>query len=289
MNRGRMKYAGVIACLLAANACGAADDVVDKSGYWLFNPVPDDQMREFSTDRPGKTHSSTTVDAGHWQLESDFVNTTYDRYSDHEQATRSYSLGTPLIKAGITDWADLEVGLALFNDVESKDLASNTSAHASGFGDVLLGSKINLFGNDGGNQSMAVLPFVKLPTASNGVGNGVTEYTLNIPYTITLNDPWSLTLEPAFGLLKNYNDDGHHGDASFLVNINRTIFTKTITAALEFASELSADHNIGNQYTLDPSLQWVVSPGVQLDVGVYLGLNRAAPDYNPYTGISFRF
>lgn len=153
----------------------------------------------------------------------------------------------------------------------------------------MLGSKINLFGNDGGRYSLALLPFVKLPTASNNVGNGVTEYTLNIPYTISLSDPWSLTIEPAFGLLKNYSNDGHHGDYSFLVNINRWIFTKDIIAALELASEFSSDHNIANQYTIDPSLQWVVSPGVQLDLGIYIGLNKAAPDFNPYTGISFRF
>ncbi|MBN8958834.1 MAG: hypothetical protein J0H17_20060 [Rhizobiales bacterium] len=34
----------------------------DKGGYSLFKPVPDDKLREFSADRPGKSHSSTTVD-----------------------------------------------------------------------------------------------------------------------------------------------------------------------------------------------------------------------------------
>lgn len=61
-----------------SNSAPENTKTADKSEYWLFDPVPNDEMREFSTDRPGKTHSSTTVDAGHFQVESDFINYTYD-------------------------------------------------------------------------------------------------------------------------------------------------------------------------------------------------------------------
>jgi hypothetical protein len=49
-------------------------DPPDKSQYWLFNPVPADQMRDFSTDRPPKANLPFTVDAGHFQYETDIVN-----------------------------------------------------------------------------------------------------------------------------------------------------------------------------------------------------------------------
>jgi hypothetical protein len=48
-----------------------------KSEYNLFNPTPLAAMRELSPDRPDKTESPHTVDAGHFQLEMDFVNFTY--------------------------------------------------------------------------------------------------------------------------------------------------------------------------------------------------------------------
>src|ERR1039458_2338197 len=51
----------------------------DKNGYNLFNPTPDEYMREMSPDRPDKTDSPFTVDAGHFQLEMDYANFTYDR------------------------------------------------------------------------------------------------------------------------------------------------------------------------------------------------------------------
>ena len=50
----------------------------DKSVFNLFNPVPKDLMRELAADRPDKTDCPFTVDAGHFQIEMDFVNLIYN-------------------------------------------------------------------------------------------------------------------------------------------------------------------------------------------------------------------
>ena len=42
---------------------------VDKSQYNLFNPTPDNLLREFETSRPDQTTGPHTVDAGHFYLE----------------------------------------------------------------------------------------------------------------------------------------------------------------------------------------------------------------------------
>jgi len=49
----------------------ASDPAPDKSSFHFFNPTPRSLMRELSTDRPDKTESAYTVDAGHFQIESD--------------------------------------------------------------------------------------------------------------------------------------------------------------------------------------------------------------------------
>lgn len=85
MRRGpTCSYRSELSCLVARVPCCHAlapaplslrrppTPPADESGYSLLNPVPDDKLREFSTDRPGKSHSSTTVDAGRFQIESDF-------------------------------------------------------------------------------------------------------------------------------------------------------------------------------------------------------------------------
>ncbi len=50
----------------------------DKSGFTLFNPTPTADLRPLCTDRPTKSTSPCTVDAGHFQLESDLFNVTVD-------------------------------------------------------------------------------------------------------------------------------------------------------------------------------------------------------------------
>lgn len=274
----------------ATNAEGTPVRItVDKGQYNLFNRTPDDQMRPFSTDRPGKTHSSLTVDAGHVQFESDFWNYTWDRFTRDRTTARAYSVANPLFKLGVTNWAELDVQLSAYNSLAIRSRDGGGNLHARGFGDVLVGGKINLFGNDGGEQALALYPLIKLPTAAWAVGNNMVEYSLSVPYTIALSAQFSLTLEPTAGLLRNLNKQGYHADYQFLANLNRPIFGEAVTAAVEIAAEYTTDRNIPARYTIDPSLPWLVTPALQLDVGAYIGLNKSAPDYNPYVGISFRY
>jgi len=274
----------------ATNAEGTPVRItVDKSQYNLFNPTPDDQMRPFSTDRPGKTHSSLTVDAGHFQLESDFWNYTWDRFTRDHTTARAYSVANPYLKLGVTNWAEVEIQIPTYNSIAIRSRNGEGSLRARGFGDVLVGGKINLFGNDGGDRALALYPLIKLPTAARGLGNNMVEYTLSVPYTIALPAKFSLTLEPAIGLLRNLNKQGYHADYQLLANFNRPIIGEVVAAALEIAAEYTTDHNIRPRYTIDPSLQWLLTPALQLDVGAYIGLNKGAPDYNPYAGVSFRY
>ena len=263
----------------------------DKSQYNLFDPTPQNQMRPFSTDRPGKTHSSLTVDAGHFQLEGDFWNYTWDHWTQDQTTLRATTVINPNLKIGITNWAELDVFLPLYNQLNVRSRNGGASTRAKGFGDVLVGGKVNFFGNDSGEgaQSLGAIGFIKIPTAARGLGNNMLEYTLNLPFTTPLPRGFSLTLEPAVGLLKNFTKQGYQGDYQFLINLSHPIIGDVVTAALELALDFPGDHNIGPRHTLDPSLQWLITPNLQLDVGVYIGLTKAAPDWNPYVGISVRF
>jgi hypothetical protein len=256
------------------------------TNYSLFNPVPANKLRELSTDRPGKSHSAITVDAGHFQFESDFLNYTYDPHGSGDITTRAYTVGTPIFKLGVTNWMDVEFGFALLNSLHQ---TNGNSATAYGFGDTLLGAKINAFGNDGGDQSLAFLPFLKLPTASSGIGNDHVEFTVNAPYTIALSKPWSLTLEPNIGVLRNSDNTTYRGDYGLIVNLNRPVFIKELTAAVEFAVDASTERTDATKMSFDPSLQYLLSKNLQLDVGAYLGLNKVTPRYFPYIGVSYRF
>jgi hypothetical protein len=60
----------------------------DKSQYTLFNPTPIDLRRPYNTDRPSKTDSPFTIDAGVFQIESDVASWTLDLGGDRSAPSR---------------------------------------------------------------------------------------------------------------------------------------------------------------------------------------------------------
>ena len=67
--------AGLLFSLAALAAAAQETNSVppDRNSYNLFCPVPEALLRELSPDRPDKTESPYTVDAGHFQLGMDFA------------------------------------------------------------------------------------------------------------------------------------------------------------------------------------------------------------------------
>lgn len=277
--------------LLVAFSAGAAfaDDEPppDKSGYTLFNPVPDDKLRDFSSDRPGKAQSSITVDAGRVQIESDFVTYAYDPRGPGHTTTREYAIGVPVLKLGVTDRVDIEIGTTLFDRLRTT--GPDGVGRASGFGDTLLGAKVNVFGNDGGDQSLALIPVFKLPTAARGLGNDHVEFMLNAPYTVALPKQFSLTLQPGVGLLRNSRNEGYRDDFSLVASLSRPVLIEGLTAAIDVAVEGSSERKVATQVSIDPALAYQLTKNLQLDVGVFIGLNKATPRTVSYAGISYRF
>lgn len=56
-----------------------AEERPDKRAFNLFHATPDALLRDMATDRPDKTESAYSVDAGHYQFEMDLLTYTYDR------------------------------------------------------------------------------------------------------------------------------------------------------------------------------------------------------------------
>ncbi len=266
----------------------ANDVVLDKSQYTLFNPVPDNQLRDFATDRPTKSFSPYTVDAGHFQYETDLAFYTYDHHNETNVTLSNLTLFNTTAKLGLTQHTDLELAFAPLNFNHTTDRASDTRTSTAGISDLTTRVKFNLLGNDGGDYAVAVVPYVKLPTASSNLGNGHVESGAYIPAAVKLPDDWLLTLLAEVDVLQNANLDGVHTNYQNLINIGHPLM-KDVTGYAELYSNLTTDHDSDNQYTADCAVTWLVKDNVQLDAGVNIGLNEAAPDWQPYVGISQRF
>lgn len=136
-----------IACFGFTAALASAAE--DKSGYHLFNPTPTELLREMSTDRPDKTESPYTVDAGRMQVEADFVTYTRDRDTANGADTRvdAWAVAPINLKFGITHRIDLQTVVESYNHVTTKDHVAGTKVRQSGFGDITTRVKINAWGN----------------------------------------------------------------------------------------------------------------------------------------------
>jgi hypothetical protein len=276
-----------------APALAWADDptppAADKTGYTVFNPVPDDQLRSLCTDRPTKSTSPCTVDAGHWQVESDVYN--YTQQGSDGVTTTTQLFTNPTLKLGLTNNLDVEVNIAPYEQVSAHDKTSGVTTNSRGVGDLFLKAKLNLLGDDGGAVAFALEPYVKIPTAPVGVGNGAVEEGILAPIQLTLPANWQLVVDPEYDELANAVGHGQHSNISGLLSFGYPV-TKTVTVSLEVWGDANFDP-LGEvrQASFDLGAAWIPAkaPNFQLDGGVNLGLNRATPRVQAYLGVSRRF
>jgi hypothetical protein len=264
-----------------------ADDL-DKSGYSLFDPVPDDLLRKFAPDRPAKGFSVRTVDAGHFEIETDLVSTTIS--NSLSGTTHSFQGLDPTLKLGVTNWMDLEVQ---FNGLQYTESVDGTSPfnfqNSTGFGDVFLRSKINLLGNDSGPVGFALIPYVKLPSSTPLISNGAVEGGLIAPLALRPGD-FIVTLMTEVDDLKSETGNNRFANFVNLASVSHAVpGTEGINATVELFSSVGTDPGTAPVYTLDFGMNFRLSPHTILDVGLNLGLNSAAPKAQIYTGISARF
>ena len=277
----------LVALTILIPGLAKADDQ-DKSGYTLFNPVPDDLLRKFAPDRPTKGFSVRTVDAGHFEIETDLVNYTYSKYLG--VTTRNYQALDPTFKLGVTNWMDVEVQ---FNGLQYTQMFDGgpmpNFQNSTGFGDVFLRTKINLLGNDSGPVGFALIPYVKLPSSTPLISNGAVEGGLIAPLALRPAD-FIVTLMTEVDDLKSATSNNRYANFVNLVSVSHGVpGTEGINAMVELFSSVGSDPGTAPIYTLDFGMNFRLSQHIILDVGLNLGLNSAAPKAQVYTGISARF
>jgi len=286
------RIAASVGLWLATNVAGAelvqsAESNPGKNQYWLLDPVPDDRMRDFSTDRPTKSNVPFTVDAGHFQYETDIVNFTHQVIGLVH--TNTLLLPNPTAKVGLTNNVDLELNMAPIIGVRTFDSRTGMSSTVWGNGDLFVRTKINLWGNDGGASAFALIPYVKAPTAPLAIGNGAAEEGVIAPLSFGLPNGFTLLFNSELDALKDSGDDGRHANYINLVNLSRQM-VKDVTLYAEFWSDYDDDPaRRTTQYSIDTALAWMIRPNLQLDLGANFGLNATTPAIQVYAGISQRF
>jgi len=224
------------------------------------------------------------VDEGHWQVETDLADLTSQEVGSAR--TRAWVAVSPTFKFGFTPNLDLELSSSPYISVSIRENGVRTTL--SGMGDTTLRLKSTVMN---GQAAIAISPFIKLPTARRGLGNGKIEGGVILPLQFALADDVQLLLDPELDALENQGGSGRHLNAAGLVSL-----TKTVTPSTSLSAEIWGDTNYDpsgtiHQVSADFGLAW--SPpwnsNLQWDTGLNLGLNKATPRTGVYLGLSRRF
>lgn len=231
------------------------------------------ELRPLSTDRPDTTESSYSVDAGHFQFEMELAAWSRDG------GERELSLGELNAKIGLNDSSDLQVVLPFYTHVRGGD---------EGFGDVQIRLKHNLWGNDAGPTALALMPYVKLPSANGDLGNGEFEGGVIVPFGFEGPAEWACAV---MGEVDFEADDD--GDDYHLVGLTSATASHGLTentgVFLELVSVLSAESGADWEAYFNTGMTWAVKETWQLDGGIRVGLTDASTDFTPFLGVSTKF
>jgi len=94
----------------------AADATPDKGAYTLWKPTPRDLMRDMDTDRPNKTNTPHTVDAGQLQLETGLADYLYfrDQSNGADARMQAWSVEQFNLRLGVLNTLEVNAGVTSY-------------------------------------------------------------------------------------------------------------------------------------------------------------------------------
>jgi len=264
-----------------------ASDPDRREAFSLIHPVPAENLRPLSADRPDQTESPYSVDAGHFQFEIDATKATFGTVSaDGDRSGRELVVGGVNAKVGLTRRSDLQwVYDGQVVSWKRSEVTGNLEQR-TGAGDLQTRLKFNLWGNDGGRSALALMPYVKWPLSASHVRNGHAEGGLIAPVAFDLAPGWSLGGQTQIDWV-HYDPAGHGIEWGNTVTLGHDL-TDRWSGFIELAARVAPESGLGWQGQFDLGFTWEAHKNLQLDFGCYFGITRSAPDYVPFIGLTWR-
>lgn len=244
------------------------------------------ELRPFCPDRPGLGTPACTIDPGRVAIEMGALDWTVER----DAATRTDTLvtGDILVRAGLSQTIEAQLGWTAFGGVRSRDLATGAIRRDRGTGDVTLALRGNLANPDGSGNSIAVMPFVTLPTGGPAIGAGDWGGGLIVPMSFALSDALSLSVTPRVEAAVDGDGKGRHAAYGSVIGLSASL-TDALNATAEFQAMRDDDPaGRSTQALASLSLGWQPRDNLQFDIGAVGGLNAASPDFELYVGMAVR-
>lgn len=241
---------------------------------------------DLCADRPGLGTPACVVDRGHVVVETGLADWTRDRQDGSR--TDSVVLGDTLLRVGLTDSLEAQVGWTVLGYSHDRNTASGEASGQWRTGDVTLALRQNLRNPDGSGFSIAVMPYATLPAGREPVGAGDWGTGLALPMSLDLGAV-SLSLTPSVDAAVDGDGKGRHLGFGTVAGIGFDLTdTLSVTQEISIYRDDDPDRH-ATRLLAGLSLAWQPTGDSQWDIGANLGLNRDSPDVELYLGYARRF
>jgi hypothetical protein len=231
-------------------------------------------LRAQSTDVPD------TVAPGRFLIEVDAIDLSFDKNADFDYT--AIGVGSVLVTTGVTANLDVQLGAQLFH---THRLEYDTFTDSdSGLGAVLVRSKWRFFSNE--YTSIALLPYVRIPTDSDAPGTDKVEGGVLVPWSAWLPGGVEFVAQAGVDLARNEADDGY--DMDFMAS---AYLYRSLPAGFGLYAEAMTWHTTGGEPSAG-SLGAGVTLNTRfgdLDYGIYKGLSDGAADWTHVLRYSIGF
>lgn len=231
---------------------------------------------------PGQiTEWPETVKPGRFLLEMDALSLTLDKEAGFKYT--AFGAAKTFLTTGLADNWDIQVGAELF--FSQKIETSGFTERHSGIGDLYVRTKWRFF--DEGGSAVAIMPFVKIPTKSDRVGNDSMEGGVIIPWSTVLPCAFKVRAMAELDFRRNDADDGY--DTFWYGSM---AVTRPLTKALGLYGEATLGKSSGGapaEGLLGVGATLHVSENTWWDYAIYKGISTGAADWNHVLRLNWGF
>jgi cobalt/nickel transport protein len=225
--------------------------------------------------RPLTTDDAWTVEKGKFQLEAGFDASRQDNHDEEYNPAMTLTYG-------LLERMDVGIGSGyLF-------LNPKEGEHENGFADTDLKVKYRLIDDKDWVPAFAFTGKLKIPTASKskGLGSGKTDFSINAITTKNISKKLALHLNLGYTFIGENHVDNE---------LNYSLAAQfSVTEKWALVAEIMGVNNLNGRTGDDPlsgliGTYYALTENIILDVGVEIGMTKAAPDFRITAGFTWLF
>lgn len=230
------------------------------------------------------TEAPETVAPGKFLLEMDALSLDRDRVGEAKYT--ALGLATTLVSAGLTNTVDLQVGFQFFARTTYEDRALHDTH--TGLGDLTFRTKWTFWRDESAGAAAAVLPYVKIPSNTGGIGNGSVEGGVILPWSVTLPGRILTGAMLQWDVLRNAANDGYDSRWYASAYAHRS-FTRLLGFYGETTVSVSSDSRSSLAGTLGGGVTITASENLMWDYEITRGIGSRATDWRHTVRLTWGF